>query len=339
MKPPNTLFKLMGRSLFKETRCFLCGVTLTDKNRSDEDVFPKWLQRKYDLWNHKITLINGTTIPYRQLKIPCCQSCNTNFLSGLEKTVKSFHDSGNSSFVKIDRIKLFQWIGKIFYGSLYKELSLSTDRKKRRKRSIVDSKLLQNFRTLHFFLQSIRIPFDFVNFHPWTIFIVNTCKYDDVRDFDYYDGIANLTFAIRMGEVGIIACLEDAGVQERMYYNLFEKFKNIKLHPIQFLELLAMVSYRAFLQKSTPKYVSILPKNEKNGAVKVFHSLRVRFSEWNQREFAKVLARHWHQWQIPFERIFTPPDMALSFVYNADGTIRELDPNFEPVTFIVPSKN
>ena len=39
--------------------CFLCGVELTDAIRTDEHVFPKWMQRDFDLWNEELNLLNA----------------------------------------------------------------------------------------------------------------------------------------------------------------------------------------------------------------------------------------------------------------------------------------
>jgi hypothetical protein len=38
--------------------CFLCGVELIAGNRTEEHVFPRWMQREYDLWTQRLTLLN-----------------------------------------------------------------------------------------------------------------------------------------------------------------------------------------------------------------------------------------------------------------------------------------
>ena len=68
-----------------DDRCFLCGDQLTDAIRSPEHVFPAWLQHRVGLWNQEFTLLNETTIPYRQLTIPCCAECNNEYLGGLKR--------------------------------------------------------------------------------------------------------------------------------------------------------------------------------------------------------------------------------------------------------------
>ena len=61
---------------FTYDKCFLCGEILTDENSTEEHIYPKWLQNKFDLWDKQLILLNGTGINYRNLKIPCCKRCN-----------------------------------------------------------------------------------------------------------------------------------------------------------------------------------------------------------------------------------------------------------------------
>src|SRR4051794_24050423 len=101
--------------------CFLCGVELSSDNRSDEHVFPKWLLNEFDLWDERLNLLNGTTIPYRQLTIPCCLTCNTYWLSQIEEKVQKAFSAGADAVEALDRVALCLWLGKIYYGLLFKE--------------------------------------------------------------------------------------------------------------------------------------------------------------------------------------------------------------------------
>ncbi len=195
---------------------------------------------------------------------------------------------------------------------------------------ITDPELLNELRTLHVFLQSIRKPFEFAVSHPWSIFIVETRTFGDERDFDYHDEIFTLTFSIRMGEIGIIACLEDNGAQEERFSDYFEKFRGVKLHPIQFDELVAKVTYTAHLMNRVPKYVIIVPPNEEDKvmvAAMPIQGLSASpiFDEWKQRAYAAYLAFQWSKYGLRFEDIFKEPDMVLSHLVDEDGTVRILD--------------
>ena len=314
---------------FTYDRCFLCGHELGQR-KTIEHVFPNWLQQTFNLTNQEIHLLNRTTIPYRKLTIPCCHSCNTIYLSTVEDVIKQYYQKGFSEFVKLDKLLIFQWITKIFYGLLFKELSLRTELSDPTQGFITDPEVLQELRTLHTFLQSIRMPFEFIGFHPWSIFVVETHTYGDSRDFDYHDEFFTLTFSIRMGEIGIIACLEDNGAQEERFSHIFEKFKGIKLNPPQFDELVARVSYTSSLMNRVPKYIMMLPKKE--GEKVTVHTSPLQglsaspiFDEWKQRDYAAYLTFQWSKYGMKFEDIFKEPDMVLSLIYNADGSMNILD--------------
>ena len=76
-----------------DDRCFLCGINMGE-NVTREDVFPRWLQRKHNLWNKQLILANGTQIRYSQLKIPCCPKCNNEYLSKLHNQDNQLTERG-----------------------------------------------------------------------------------------------------------------------------------------------------------------------------------------------------------------------------------------------------
>src|SRR5690242_11096441 len=114
--PPSLLFKPDERPRFGSDVCFLCGATLDVKRDSDEHVIPKWIQERYQLWDQKLHLLNVTTIPYRQLKIPCCSVCNSERLSRIEAQVQRACDAGREAVQSLSPLTLFLWAGKILYG-------------------------------------------------------------------------------------------------------------------------------------------------------------------------------------------------------------------------------
>jgi hypothetical protein len=306
---------------FTYDRCFICGHVLGNR-KSTECVFPKWLQQEFSLANKRIRLLNRTAIPYRKLTAPCCLSCNTNHLAKVENAIKRAYKKGFSEFARLDRLTIFQWTAKLFYGLLFKELSLQVKRSDPALGFITDPEFLNELKTFHAFLESARTPHEFVGFHPWSIFLVETRPYGDGRDFDYHDGVRTLTFSIRMGEIGIIACLQDNGAQEELLAEYFDKFKGIRLHPVQFDELVARVEYRRRLMNRTPKYFTVFPKRQLSLQGFSFQPI---FDDWNQKEYARHLVSLWSKYGIRFEDVFREPDIVLSNLINEDGTIRIMD--------------
>jgi hypothetical protein len=134
-----------------DDNCFLCGSPLgEDKTR--EHVFPRWLQHRHNLWGQQLTLLNRTHITYSQLTIPCCKSCNSGHLSSMENRVRTAVEGGYAEAAKLDPLLLYQWMGKIFYGILRKELTLLLDRRNKDGGTIIPPDLLEGFSTLHLFL-------------------------------------------------------------------------------------------------------------------------------------------------------------------------------------------
>jgi hypothetical protein len=95
-----------------EDACFLCGSTSGEVTQ--EHVFPKWLQRRFNLWTQRIGLLNDSLIQYRQLTIPCCSRCNNEDLSRLEVGVAAAVDGGYGHASELDPHLLYLWAGNCF---------------------------------------------------------------------------------------------------------------------------------------------------------------------------------------------------------------------------------
>jgi hypothetical protein len=96
--------------------CFVCGGNAT----TVEHVIPRWLQRRFNLWNEHLVLPNGSAIPYRQLRVPACRRCNVQVFGELEKRV----ENGRATAPDI-----WKWANKIHYGLAHKDRFLAWDRR------------------------------------------------------------------------------------------------------------------------------------------------------------------------------------------------------------------
>ncbi|MEK5163213.1 hypothetical protein NYE69_12850 [Paenibacillus sp. FSL R5-0527] len=308
-----------------QNHCFLCGRKL-EKN-TEEHIFPKWLQHKFNLWDQTITLLNRTYIPYRMLKIPCCNTCNNEYLSQLEKNISIAVDGGYHSFIQLDEDKIFYWAAKILYGLFFKELSLNIDRKDPQVGTIMNPETMEKFHTLHMLLQGIRFPTQYLPVKPYSIFIFKMYEYDDgdwdESNFNYFDSYIQTVYGMKMNDIGFILCIEDSGVQEEFGKEYFDKYKDKTLHPIQLKEIYAKINYKQFLAKYTPRYITIESANER--IVQVIQPSGDVFDEWSQEIYAHCLAHIWSAYpNLSFEDIYFPPDRVISFLNNEDGTFMQL---------------
>jgi hypothetical protein len=210
MKTSHPADTIIQNRSFDKRHCFLCGVRLGKKNNSREHIFPKFVLHAFDLWNQQLTLVNGTTIPYRKVVIPCCRICNNEHIGKIDKRVSEYFKGGYSRFRRINETLLFQWISRILYCILYLELIKPRDpRFKRRK--ILKRDFFRRLETVYLFLNSVRVRTKFQT-PPWSIcfFKMQACK-DRHLNFDFKDNPLLLTISLRMNDIGIVAALQDNG--------------------------------------------------------------------------------------------------------------------------------
>ncbi len=310
-----------------DNACFLCG-SIELEGLTREHVFPKWLQGKHDLWDKKLVLLNKTAIPYRQLLIPCCENCNSQYLSSVENAVREAVYAGYAAVNALPPLVLYQWMAKIFYGILRKEITLLLDRRSLDNGSIVPRWILEKFSNLHFFLQSIRLPFDFIGACPFTTLVVNLHEGKPPDDFFFHDDIISQVCGLVSHDIGVIVALQDSAVLSSTYGRYVSDVAGRKLNILQFHELFAKSVYQVMLVDKLSDFVvmygadpgqshvvSMLPQSSNDGMPPV--------SQWSQYEYARVLLNvlKVHIKDISMEDIFSPPDRVLTWMSDEKGDI------------------
>lgn len=287
------------------------------------------MQRKFHLGNHLLNLPNGTAIKYRQLKIPCCRVCNNEHLSSIEKKMKQAVESGVDAVRALDPLVLFLWLGKVFYGLLYRDFLLLRDRRDPQRGPILPREVLAHFAMHKFFLQAARRPFEFKPDIPASIFVFKTKPPKSIRaQAAFNDVLPTMTISVRLGEVGILAALQDGGAQRTMSQAL-KKYQSVALHPIQFANLTAMFFYKAHLATRVPKFMSF----QQDGKIIVMQSplaglsSKPLFDKWDWTAYAHVLA-HYTDFQV--EQLLRPEGV---WTWLEDGTGAVPDITFETFPF------
>lgn len=275
-------YKPFDNNDFHFERCFLCGCDFEGAKRTDEHVFPKWLQHRFGLFNQTLNLLNHSTIPYRALRIPCCSECNGVHLAQMEERFIALLERGFTELSVEDEKVVFQWTAKILYGTLYKELSLLHDRREPHLGTIMHPDTIERYRTLHMLLQSIRIPTEFREPRPWSIFVF---KYEGT-DFDYINDIQSQCFSVKLGTVGVSVVFEDCGavgINLRWMHGL----KMFSLNEIQYLEASAIIFYGKRLMTNSISYMTAYSLTEKVMTIAPMN--RARGREWEHEEYASLL--------------------------------------------------
>jgi hypothetical protein len=286
------IFKEIEGHTYTSDKCFLCGCLLTKENKTAEHVIPKWIQKRFNLWDERIHLMNGATFPYRNITIPCCFQCNNKYLGPFERRILKAFNSGYDSFKRLNLEIIFLWIGKIYFGMIYKELFLNADVRNPGSGTITNPCFLKSFYTHFLFLQELRGKHKFKDFFPASIFIFKTQVPTDIKEqWDYRDNNNSLFISIRMADIGLIAVLQDGQATQQFESDL-AKYMNIGLHPLQFNELTAQIFYKSLLFNRTPKYMN----SQVNDKVETIQmslqglSNKPIFDDWNPTEYANILS-------------------------------------------------
>lgn len=303
---------------YDENVCFLCAEQLIEGSYTEEHVFPKWLQNKFNLWNQELVLLNGTPIKYKNLKIPCCSSCNNELLSELENKIRNGFESGFDSFIKIDDFDIFLWISKIFLGTIYKELFLYYDRKDINSGYILTDEFLKRYSILHFWLQLFKRNND-KSFCPGSIIVLRSQVPHEIKEqFDLIDDSQNGVIYLRFGQIVLIADFLENGLHKKALEDEINRLQQIDLHPLQCKEFAVRTIYgsRLLNVETVINFDLFDGKLVQKIEWKLINKSGELFANWNQEEYSKYLA---YYTQTPFEQVFVPPDKVRSVLYNPKG--------------------
>jgi|SRR5947209_7690681 len=307
-------------------RCFLCGADLTRVARTDEHVFPHWVLKDFGLYDERLTLPNQTTIPYRQLKIPCCDECNNVWLSRLETVVAGAVRAGHESVVALGGPKLATWMAKIFYGLLFKDLSLAADRVRPSGDKLIDEARLKSFAELHRVLQIARGRVELaLDQAPASVFVFRTLDATDPRlRFDYRDLTVPPFLAIRLGKVGLVACLLDWGALAGAGVAQLDVARQLELHPVQFNEVAALCAHWHIRMNRSPKSLAIGGEGSPDQLITLplgGMSSKPIFDEFDAELYAHLLSQFTG---FPIERLWHTETEQLWTSLEADGSPLQL---------------
>jgi hypothetical protein len=278
--------------------CLLCRQVPDDAEKTEEHIFPKWVQRKFDLWNEELHLINGSTIPYRQLTVVACRRCNNDFLNPLEIMVSNAVESGYEAVSKLPRFVLAQWLAKLYLGIRQKECSLNIDRRDPALGPIFTPELLKHLDLMSYWLNTCRIPIR-EGPPPSSVIVCRAKVPKSVKDqFDFKDmtalfGRRTIAATIRMADSAIFIHFMDYNSHNEQLGDAFVKQLPAALHPFQFNELSAQWLYKASLMRLNVQAERLLV-----GEDFVFHQFSRKsthpdgclYADWNQEEYARLLS-------------------------------------------------
>lgn len=133
---------------------------------------------------------------------------------------------------------------------------------------------------------------------------------------------------MQMNDIGIVACLMDNNLNEQFFLQ-YEKQRNLldqHLHPAQFLEVCAMIVYKASLLYKRSFYLT--QYNDDGSPVDII-SIDMSgdlFESWNQEEYGRLfgaLLRDNH-YVLDVGNAYQGDDLVCSILFGEDGNFVDM---------------
>tara|TARA_R110000744_G_C19314774_1_gene557076 strand:+ start:358 stop:1485 length:1128 start_codon:yes stop_codon:yes gene_type:complete len=257
LEPLFTVFALQRNRVAEDT-CFLCAKSIPPGSRTDEHIIPLWAQEDCILRDQLITFRNGTTMPYRTAKVPCCATCNNEYLSKLETYMSKRIRQGKSGINDITESAWYLWIGKIRLALAYKDCLIALDRTNSSSPRMSEPDELDNISIIRHALQFIRFQKNAwlqMGPPPDSVIVLNCQETTEAETrWDLMNLLHPFITAVRIREAGCIVVFRDETVVASAMHNKLIATRFLSLHPMQFKEATARANWIAIHQHSHSTY-------------------------------------------------------------------------------------
>ena len=310
---------------FGPTTCFLSGLPVGPDDTVP--VFADWLQARYHLADRPIQLLDQRTVAFRDLRLPAGPAARQR-IEALESQVATAAAQGPAALRALGDDTLFLWMGKMFYGIFIIELLNEFEPLIKPKYPLAENAaLVRRFQAFFQLLQGLRVPTEYSDFVPGSVFVLETDPAEDVTPFEYDDDLNTLVFSIKLDKAVLVVCLVDIGLIGQAMRKVYADAQR-PLHPVQVAEFKARVYYAAHLLHVVP---DIYPRHPRPGDTKlVFDALiddvtGAIFNPWENTAYTQALAEMWQRWNITLADVVAKPAEPLSLLYDEAGEPRKLD--------------
>lgn len=207
--------------------CFICGAHPKGRKFNNEHVFSRWLLARYNLFDVSITLPNLQKHRYGTYRVPCCQSCNQLLGAQLEEPVSALLEGTYKEVAKKFRQPdaqrlLFIWICATFFKIHMKDRFLRQHLDERDGLNVIAENY--HWPELHHIHAIARAQYTGAELTPeafGSILILPVHDPISEHQFDWMDFSDQQTICARIGSIGIVCVLNDAGAASMALANFY----------------------------------------------------------------------------------------------------------------------
>lgn len=273
--------------------CFVCGVFPGEAKFNGEHIVPRWVLRRFGLFDKEITLPSGERRKYGGYQVPCCVECNSLLGKEIETPVSALLDGDASAVVgRLDdrtRSLLFKWLVLLFLKIHLKDQSVPVHRDRRKGPEVIGD--AYDWRDLHHLHAVARSPYTQASLFPS---VVGSLQVFEIVDgmveeaYDYLDFTFEQTIALRIGSVGIVCVLNDSGAAEIAWADKLAIIDG-PISTLQLREIAARFAVANADLKSRPSFGTLVA-DSKHTLIIARTPAKIDLPEFDPEKFGHALA-------------------------------------------------
>ncbi len=224
--------------------CFICGAAVGSKAFNDEHIIPRWVLRRFDLFSKSITLPTGERRTYDQYKVPCCKDCNSMLGERIEEPASKLLAGGYDEVIERLRTQgqeiLFTWLALLFFKNHLKDISVALDKNPTKSAGFIGD--IYDWPSFHHVHAIARSVYSRATLLPDVVGSMEIFEIDDglaADSFDYVTYSYAQVVMVRLGRIGIVAVLNDAGASAHAWKHKLELI-DVPISTLQLKEVAAM---------------------------------------------------------------------------------------------------
>lgn len=278
-----------AEQICKGSKCFICGSENGTKDFNDEHIIPRWILKKFNLFERSITLPNGKAFKYGKYKISCCNDCNSLLGNSLEKKVSEGFEGDikkSRCFFNENKEIIFQWVCLLYIKTHLRDREFISDFKKKDK--ISDK---YEWETLHHTYCIARAVYSGVVIEEKTygsMFFFECDTSDFSEPFDYIDLYGTGTVLIKMKYFILICVIDDSKLVHKLIDEYLNKITG-KLNDIQLRELFARITDKNVRIIDKPKFMTLGNREQKKLIIGAIVKDNVRIASYNKKIFGEMM--------------------------------------------------
>jgi hypothetical protein len=253
--------------------CFICGAQPGQVDFNDEHVIPRWILRRYGLFDRTINLPNGTSLRYDRYTVPCCEACNSLMGRQIEEPMRQIIEGGYDAVTAFQKkngiLHFYVWVGLIFLKTHLKDRKLAAHLDRRKGSAAISDELKYNWAGLHYLHTLLRCFVTGAGIHSSALgsFVTIRVQPDSSGiSFDYGDLFQFQTMMIRLDDFAFLAVFNDGGCAQLFLKQKLERVTG-PVSDIQLRELNAELAFLNAHLKNHPVLESSFDLNQEDHVI------------------------------------------------------------------------